>query len=439
MSKTESTSYTETQNDRVSEEVDLSSEIVVHTEETDETPPDKGYAWVILLAGVMNYMMPFGSINAFGVFQTYYLLTMFPNEPARHISWISTMALSCSYLCGIFASSLIARFGLRGTNLIGTLVGAGGLLLASFCTKIWQLVLTQGVIFGIGSSIIVNVSVVVPSLWFEKHIGIAIGAIISGSGLGSLVITPITTQALKALGIPWTFRILSLMFLVFTGFGSIVFKPRRHFVSAKSVINLKHLKDPVALLLCFSGFFMLIGYTSILLYFPASIVALGETKQLSSNLIMVFSAFSMAGRILSGQLARRLGSIKILIVNHAVTGIVMILLWNLGKSLPAYIVAFALIGLFSVPLFTLSSVIIANHYPKKYISQVNGLVSLFMGTAAIVGIPLIGLVFDVVGKRTDFKWVKIIGAICFFITIIFFVLLRSVLLKSDPKYRLSPL
>ncbi|PVU86900.1 hypothetical protein BB559_003337 [Furculomyces boomerangus] len=420
-------------------EVDLESKtLTIEFPPENETPPDSGYAWLMLTSGLLNYMVSFGSINAFGVFQTYYLLQMFPNEPARDISWISTMAIAFSFVGGIFGSPLIARFGLRGANRVGTLIGVIGLLSASFCSKIWQLVITQGLIFGIGGSIVINVSVVIPSLWFEKYLGLALGIIVSGSALGSLILSPITTAALKTLGIRWTFRLLSLIFLLFTGFGSLFLRPRKTFVAAKHIINFKHLKDRVVILLCISSFFFQMGYSIILLYFSPSIVALGTTKQLATNLIMVFSVFSGIGRILGGQLSKKLGPLTIVIFSHSVTGIVITVMWNLGKTLPVYIVAYILIGLFSVPYFVLGPAIIAKHYPKKYVSQVNGLVSLSMGLSVIVGVPVAGLIFDVVGKRNNYTWVKIYSGVCYLATLLFLVLLR-ITLKADPKYKQSRL
>ncbi|PVV04605.1 hypothetical protein BB560_000896 [Smittium megazygosporum] len=113
-------------------------------QDPNETPPDSLYAWAVLGCGVLIWVMTFGAINSFGVFQTYFLNTMFPTEPARNIAWIGTMTTACSFSCGVLATISIAHFGVKVTSIIGTLLGTLGLILASFSTKLWQLILTQG-------------------------------------------------------------------------------------------------------------------------------------------------------------------------------------------------------------------------------------------------------------------------------------------------------
>ncbi|PVU84653.1 hypothetical protein BB559_007495 [Furculomyces boomerangus] len=360
-----------------------------------EIPPDKGYAWLMLIAGVLNYMVSFGSISSFCVLETYYVLNMFPGISKLNVSLISTIGISSMYVGGILGQPLIARFGLSGANCIGSFIGAIGIFFASFCTEIWQLVITQGLIFGIGSSIVMNVSLLIPSLWFEKYLGLALGTVISGSSLGTFILYPITTAALKAFGIQWTLRLLSLTFLLFTGFGSVLIKPRKEFFASKKIINLKHLKDPITVLLCASYFIFQMGFILIVLYFPLSVIALGKSSYYAAKLSTIFGVSSALGRILSGCLANRFGCINIIMFSHAVVGTVMILIWGLGKSVEVYIVAYILMGIFSVPYFVLGRVIIAKRYPSNYVSQVNGLMSLMMGIAVLIIVPVAGVAFDV--------------------------------------------
>ncbi|OLY79352.1 Monocarboxylate transporter 9 [Smittium mucronatum] len=162
-------------------------------------PPDKGYAWIIMIASMMNLLLAFGSPNAFGVFQAYYLKVLFANEPAGKIAWISTMTATCAFCGGLLASPLVKIVGMRNASLIGTAVATIGLLLASFSTQVWQLVLTQGIIYGLGTSLIINVSLSAPALWFEKYRGLAIGLVASGGSSGALILVPVVTKTVSNL------------------------------------------------------------------------------------------------------------------------------------------------------------------------------------------------------------------------------------------------
>ncbi|PVU90118.1 hypothetical protein BB561_005021 [Smittium simulii] len=278
------------------------------THDQNYIPPDTGYAWFVMLAGILTLTMTFGVMNSFGVVQNYYLQTLFASEPARKIAWISTMAQTCIYLGGLIATPLIAKYGIKNTNMIGTIVASTGLLLASFSSKIWQFVLTQGIIFGLGGAINLNVALLMPALWFEKKRSLVIGIILAGTAIGSLILTPMLNIVLNNLGAAWVYRILALLYVTLTGYSWAVCKPRIPLNFTNKIMDLSKLKDPVVILLLITGYFTAAGYILHILYFPPSVVASGKSSSQAANAVMAFSVFSAFGRISSGQLAPYLGS-----------------------------------------------------------------------------------------------------------------------------------
>ncbi|PWA01857.1 hypothetical protein BB558_001980, partial [Smittium angustum] len=378
------------------EEVKLDEIVDIKT--SKEIPPDEGYAWVILVASFINLLFAFGCFNAFGVFQTYYLTVIFLDVPADHIAWISTTSVFFTLAGGLAAGPIIRRIGMRYTSILGTLVASIGLLLASFSTKVWQLVLTQGVIFGFGCSIIVNIALTAPALWFDKYRGMAIGLVASGGGFGALVLIPVVTKVVKVGNIEWAFRVLCLMYLVCTLAAGFLLKPRIGFTPINKIIDFSLLKDPVAMLICLVGFIMEIGYSIPLLYFPSSLIHMGTSETLATNLIMVFGASAAFSRIIFGYLAKKINPVDIMVVSHIITGIVMLSMWYKSKSFGLSLAFYIIFGLFSVPFFSLGPVITANYYKREKISQVNGLSYLFLGFAILVGIPSVGAVFQNYGK-----------------------------------------
>ncbi|OMH78719.1 hypothetical protein AX774_g7888 [Zancudomyces culisetae] len=82
--------------DQTEQRVETGSVVSINIEkETQQNanvpPPDVGYAWVIFTAGALAIFTVFGSFNAFGLFQAYYLNIMFPTTSAQSISWIGTL------------------------------------------------------------------------------------------------------------------------------------------------------------------------------------------------------------------------------------------------------------------------------------------------------------------------------------------------------------
>ncbi|OMJ21635.1 hypothetical protein AYI70_g3362, partial [Smittium culicis] len=62
--------------------------------EDDESGLDSSYSYLVLFASFINFIVIFGCLNAFGIFQEYYLNTQFADKSASSIAWISTIAFT---------------------------------------------------------------------------------------------------------------------------------------------------------------------------------------------------------------------------------------------------------------------------------------------------------------------------------------------------------
>ncbi|PVU92902.1 hypothetical protein BB561_003546 [Smittium simulii] len=404
-------------------------------DESNYPPPDQGYSWVILVAGLLNFVISFGSFNAFGVFQTYYLLTVFKDVPADIVSWISTVTIFMTLSTGIFSGPIARVFGIRNSCLIATAIGFFGLILSSLFTEVWHLVITQGIMFGFASSILVNLSLTAQILWFEKHKGLALSIISSGGGIGSIILVPIVTSTVENLDIRWSFRILSIIYLILSGTGSYLLKPRIPYVPSKKIIDFKLLKDPFVLYCSLIGFTMNWGYSTVLLYFPASIEALGKTKSFATYFIMLYAATSIIGRILSGYLADKIGSLKILIFCHTIISISFFTLWYHRYDFAYYVVFYVLFGFFGVNYFSLCPNIVGRHFPIETVTLINAIIFLVNGVSNLICIPILGKVFQAVGKRTNFDAVILIGGSSFIASLGILVAFRYYAVTHYPQYK----
>ncbi|OLY79894.1 Riboflavin transporter MCH5 [Smittium mucronatum] len=189
------------------------------------------------------------------------------------------------------------------------------------------------------------------------------------------------------------------------------------------------LKDPFLTLLNLAGFFLNIAYTVPLLYFPASLKAIGYSQTFSTNFIMAYSVASIVGRLGAGQLSDYIHPLNILIVCHLITSIAIFTLWYLGSSLATYASFYVIYGLFGINYFSLAPSMISARYPYKKISQANALSFLILGIAVFMSIPLIGFIFQKVGKRTDFSQIIIICGVFYILSFITFVILKLYLKK----------
>jgi MFS family permease len=90
-----------------------------------------------------------------------------------------------------FAAALMARFGLRRVTSFALVLVAAGSAVSIFVTEPWQLILTWGVMIGLGTgSMALVFAATVADQWFVKSRGLVVGILTAGSATGQLAFLP---------------------------------------------------------------------------------------------------------------------------------------------------------------------------------------------------------------------------------------------------------
>lgn len=91
-----------------------------------------------------------------------------------------------------FAAALMERFGIRRVTSVALVAVAAGAALSVFVTQSWMLVLTWGVLVGLGTgSMALVFAAIVAERWFHRNRGLVVGVLTAGSATGQLVFLPI--------------------------------------------------------------------------------------------------------------------------------------------------------------------------------------------------------------------------------------------------------
>jgi MFS family permease len=91
-----------------------------------------------------------------------------------------------------FAAALMDRFGIRRVTTCALLLIAAGSGLSVFVSASWQLVLTWGVLIGLGTgSMALVFAATVAQRWFVRRRGLVTGILTAGSATGQLVFLPV--------------------------------------------------------------------------------------------------------------------------------------------------------------------------------------------------------------------------------------------------------
>jgi MFS family permease len=167
------------------------------------------YGYTIVTAAFMMMVMIWGTFNTFGVFFESFI---------KEFGWTRTMTSGASALnsiifsiLGIFSASLSERLGPRWVMTIcGVVLGLSYLLMAQL-TQPWELYLYFGVFVAIGMSPYIPLLSLVPK-WFTTHRGRMNAIVLSGMGLGTMIVPPISSYFISI----WQWRNSYLLIAIIT-------------------------------------------------------------------------------------------------------------------------------------------------------------------------------------------------------------------------------
>ncbi|KAI9353270.1 major facilitator superfamily domain-containing protein [Zopfochytrium polystomum] len=281
---------------------------------------------------------------------------------------------------------------------IGTLILCSGLLLASFATRVWHLFLTQGFLFGLGSSIAYFPAVAIPSQFFSSKRGLATGIAVSGSGVGGLVLTLVTTKMLDALGFQWTMRISAAFALVSLLAVNPLLETRIP-PAPNSKTDLTIFKDSRFVLLICTAFFATFANLVPIYFLPLfAQERLGLARATGSAVLSVYNGSSALGRVLLGLGADSvLGRINSLVLCMFLSAASFLGLWSFANSL-ALLMVFAVVnGFVAGGFISLFPVTLASIFGVRRLPSLVGTIFSVSSIGNFVGSPLAGVIKDASG------------------------------------------
>lgn len=284
---------------------------------------------------------------------------------------------------------------------IGSLLVSIGWILSSFTSSIYVLILTYGVIMGIGVGLVYGIPVMVIPKWFDKHKGLAMGLVLGGFGLSPLLTSPITQLFLDRFGLSDTFLIFGLVFMVLLPLISIIFhNPPSNKVKIIVSIEKKnntHIIKTKNFWLLYLNF--ILGTTTGLMVIGTSSVIGVNYYQLEIHLvaftIAFFAVMNAIGRPIFGYLNDHLGTKKTIVLIHLITIISsLIIIFQPFNQFTSFITGFAplwmmLGGWLALAPAATHSLFDDNDFSKNY-----GLVFTGYGLGAIIGVLFSGRIID---------------------------------------------
>ncbi|KAJ3367640.1 hypothetical protein GGF31_007189 [Allomyces arbusculus] len=351
-------------------------------------------AWLAIISSFLIHFASFGVQYSFGVFQERYQKVDYPNASPSMLSLIGALGPSTMFVSGgLFVGHLAERLHFRTVILTGSLLIAAGLFLASLATQVWQLLLTQGILFGLGCAMVYIPGAALPSQWWVKHQSFASGTAVAGAGAGPLVYTLVLSVVLPSLGTKWTLLAMAgitlALLLVATALVRTRIPVRRRAVRGSIWNSLRDVKFRYLflgrLIIPFSylvPFFYLPSYVTSVTPHPPSFAAL---------LLTLINVMSLVGRIVGGWLADRLGTVNMYTLSVLFAGLSILVFWlPAGASQPLLILFAITFGFFAGGYLSLMPPMVGQLFGIASIPSMTGMVSLATAVGNLAGAPLAG-------------------------------------------------
>ncbi|EPB82516.1 hypothetical protein HMPREF1544_10725 [Mucor circinelloides 1006PhL] len=363
----------------------IGTEVFTVNEVKAEIPDGGLQAWTVLF-GCFCGIFAIYSINySWGVFLNHYNAVVFPGE-LNQLSWIGSICIALYFWIGPVNEWVTRKLGYTRMLPIATIICPLAMMLASISHQIWHLYLTQGVLFGLGASLVWFPCIGAPQQWFSKKRGLAVGITISGCGIGGLIVSNVCQLAIEHLDYRWALRISGFICFFFMVIATFLIKecpayaaqaPQQCGTAAanRSIVQtqLSLLRNPQFITLLIIGFVTTFGYLVSLTHTVSYANFIGLDAWVGTNLSAIMSAVNAVSMLAIGGISDKLGRINCLFVCTLLSGIFSLSVWTTAHNEAAIWIYVVLYGFFGAGYIILFGAVLPEVAGYENISAANGL------------------------------------------------------------------
>ncbi|KAJ7198495.1 MFS general substrate transporter [Mycena pura] len=334
-------------------------------------------------------------------------------ESPSTISWIGSIQLALQFIVGVFSGKLFDKGYFHPLMVSGSLL----ILFSSFMLSLakphqfYQVLLSQGFGFGIGSGLVFLPSLGIASHYFRRRRAVAMGIMISSGSFGGIVYSILLNKILPRpeFGFPWAVRFVSFINLVLLLVANLIMKPRCKSMSLSALppnaapVDMNQIRADRPYWITNIGLFLgSLGVFIPYFYLQLFAVTRDVDPKFLTWVIPILNAGAMVGRLMPCFLADIYGPLNVLIPCGFISGALM---WALlGVKSVAGVTIFALVyGFISGAFLSLTSPSVAAFSTSPSMNDTGlriGISCLFMGFALLGGNPIAGALLS----APAYKW-----------------------------------
>ncbi len=375
------------------------------------------YGWVIVALSVVSLTASYGLLFSYGVFIPFLAEDLGLDRATAAAPFSVSVAVYASL--SLVTGRLTDRLGPRRIMLVGGGALALGYATIGAATEAWHLIVSMGLITGIGMSTAYIPTSATIVRWFVQRRGLALA--LSGMGLSaSMAAGPlVAVQLIEGFG--WRTALIVMGLLG----GGLVFVCALGFrrdpdVSLTAAPNPQsaHLPDEPSWTLrearrtsafwVLSGVFLLSWAVMFFPYahLPSIAVDLGYSHGDAAGMLVALGGGGLVGRPLIGWFSDRTDR-KMALALLIVIQILALAMLLVSQSLPALYAAAALFGVGASTGVTLFPAVIGDTFGRAHVGAISGFIFAITCTAGAIGPLAAGWVRDETGSYMDAFWIGI--------------------------------
>jgi MFS family permease len=367
------------------------------------------YGYIIALAAFCILLVTYGVRFSYGIFFT---------PMARELGWNSattSLAYSISIILeGVFniiMGGITDKYGPRLVlTLCGILMGLGYCLMLAV-NSTWQFFLFYSVIIGIGMGGIFVPLAVIIARWFTARRVLMTGFVMSGAGVGILIMAPLSDHLIRLLSWRETFLALGILTLI------VIITAAQFLKGAPAEIGLSPYGENVSgankapskgfslkeAFRTYQFWFVFLIYAlygfisvSVNIHIVPDAIKIGILPAIAATILATLGGIQIIGRIGLGLLGDHIGNRLVFVIGFILA--ILALFWIMSNQSTGAFFLFAIIfGLAQGGLSTSQSPLIAGLFGLKSHGLIFGFCGFGYTLGAGLGPYIAGYIFDITG------------------------------------------
>jgi MFS family permease len=370
------------------------------------------YRWVIVAAGGLMGCMAIGAMFTLPVF-----LVPISKDTGWSVTGVSS-AMTIGFLAMAFFSmawgSLSDRFGARPVVLLGSVVLAASLALASRASSLIEFQLVFGLMVGGSIAAIIAPMMACVTGWFETHRSLAVSLVSAGMGMAPMTVSPLAARLVSAYDWRTSLQIIAALAAAVMIPAALLVRrppalerksagavPGEQLEPAMSVAQA--LRSPQFVILLLTNFFCCATHSGPIFHTIGYAVSCGIPLVAAVSIYSVEGLAGLGGRIAFGILGDRFGAKRVL-VSGLLAQAFGALAYSFVRELGAFYAVAALFGFIYAGVMPLYAVLARENFPLRMMGTIIGGTSMAGSLGMAIGPLAGGLIYD---TFASYRWLYV--------------------------------